>query len=82
MPATAKDSIVASEVADSWTFPSASTVVPSMSARTSFETSFDETEIPTANVGGPRVKTNAIVVLRGDRQPVAVIAASLTIMLR
>lgn len=38
--------------------------------------------VPGVTFGCGRVKTNAIVVLRGDRQPVAVIAASLTIMLR
>ena len=38
--------------------------------------------VPGVTFGCGRVKTNAIVVLRGDRQPVAVIAASLTILLR
>ena len=38
--------------------------------------------VPGVTLGCGRVKTNAIVVLRGDRQPVAVIAASLTILLR
>jgi hypothetical protein len=38
--------------------------------------------VPGVTFGCGRVKTNAIVVLRGDRQPVAVIVASLTILLR
>ena len=38
--------------------------------------------VPGITLGCGRVKTNAIAVLRGDSQPVAVIAASLTIMLR
>jgi hypothetical protein len=38
--------------------------------------------VPGLTLGCGRVKTNAIIVLRGTRQPVAVIAASLTILLR
>jgi hypothetical protein len=38
--------------------------------------------VPGLTLGCGRVKTNAIVVLRGDRQPVAAIAAALTIMVR
>ena len=38
--------------------------------------------VPGVTLGCGRVKTNAIVVLRPSRQPVAVIAVSLTIMLR
>jgi hypothetical protein len=38
--------------------------------------------VPGLTLGCGRFKTNAIVVLTGDRQPVAAIAASLTIMLR
>ena len=38
--------------------------------------------VPGVTLGCGRVKTNAIVVLRPTHQPVAVIAASLTIMLR
>jgi hypothetical protein len=38
--------------------------------------------VPGLTLGCGRVKTNAIVVLRGDRQPVAAVAAALTIMVR
>jgi hypothetical protein len=38
--------------------------------------------VPGVTLGCGRVKTNAIIVLRSSRQPVAVIAASLTILLR
>ena len=38
--------------------------------------------VPGVTLGCGRVKTNAIIVLRPSRQPVAVIAASLTILLR
>jgi hypothetical protein len=38
--------------------------------------------VPGVTLGCGRVKTNAIVVLRPSHQPVAVIAVSLTIMLR
>ena len=38
--------------------------------------------VPGVTLGCGRVKTNAIVVLKPSRQPVSVIAASLTIMLR
>jgi len=38
--------------------------------------------VPGVTLGCGRVKTNAIIVLRPSHQPVAVIAASLTILLR
>jgi hypothetical protein len=38
--------------------------------------------VPGVTLGCGRVKTNAIIVLRPSRQPVSVIAASLTILLR
>jgi hypothetical protein len=38
--------------------------------------------VPGVTLGCGRVKTNAIIVLKPSRQPVSVIAASLTILLR
>jgi hypothetical protein len=60
---------------------SAGTVVYYQNARTEREY-FRAGPVPGVTLGCGRVKTNAIVVLRPSHQPVAVIAASLTIMLR
>ena len=59
----------------------AGTVVYYQNARTEREY-FKAGPVPGVTLGCGRVKTNAIVVLRPSHQPVAVIAASLTIMLR
>jgi hypothetical protein len=59
----------------------AGTVVYYQNQRTGRE-DFKAGPVPGVTLGCGRVKTNAIVVLRPTHQPVAVIAASLTIMLR
>ena len=59
----------------------AGAVVYYQNARTEREY-FRAGPVPGVTLGCGRVKTNAIVVLRPSRQPVSVIAASLTIMLR
>ena len=59
----------------------AGTVVYYRNARTGRE-DLKAGPVPGVTLGCGRVKTNAIVVLRPSHQPVAVIAASLTIMLR
>ena len=59
----------------------AGTVVYYQNPRTEREY-FQAGPVPGVTLGCGRVKTNAIVVLRPSRQPVAVIAASITILLR
>jgi len=59
----------------------AATVVYYQNSRTEREY-FKAGPVPGVTVGCGRVKTNAIIVLRPSHQPVAVIAASLTIVLR
>jgi hypothetical protein len=59
----------------------AGTVVYYQNARTEREY-FKAGPVPGVTLGCGRVKTNAIVVLRPSHQPVAVIAVSLTILLR
>ena len=59
----------------------AGTVVYYQNARTEREY-FRAGPVPGVTLGCGRVKTNAIVVLRPSHQPVAVIAVSLTILLR
>jgi hypothetical protein len=59
----------------------AGTVVYYQNQRTEREY-FRAGPVPGVTLGCGRVKTNAIVVLRPSHQPVAVIAASLTVMLR
>jgi len=59
----------------------AGTVVYYQNARTDREY-FRAGPVPGVTLGCGRVKTNAIVVLRPSHQPVAVIAVSLTILLR
>jgi hypothetical protein len=59
----------------------AGTVVYYRNARTE-QDYFRAGPVPGVTLGCGRVKTNAIIVLRPSRQPVSVIAASLTILLR
>ena len=59
----------------------AGTVVYYQNARTEREY-FKAGPVPGVTLGCGRVKTNAIIVLRPSHQPVAVIAVSLTILLR
>ena len=59
----------------------AGTVVYYQNPRTARE-SFKAGPVPGVTLGCGRVKTNAIIVLRPSYQPVAVIAVSLTILLR
>jgi hypothetical protein len=59
----------------------AGTVVYYQNSRTEREY-FKAGPVPGVTLGCGRVKTNAIIVLRPSHQPVAVIAVSLTIMLR
>ena len=59
----------------------AGTVVYYQNARTE-QDYFRVGPVPGVTLGCGRVKTNAIVVLKRSRQPVSVIAASLTILLR
>ncbi len=59
----------------------AGTVVYYQNSRTEREY-FKAGPVPGVTLGCGRVKTNAIIVLRPSHQPVAVIAASLTILLR
>lgn len=59
----------------------AGTVVYYQNARTEREY-FRAGPVPGMTLGCGRVKTNAIIVLRPSRQPVSVVVASLTILLR
>ncbi|MGH9218126.1 MAG: hypothetical protein ACRD1W_02420 [Vicinamibacterales bacterium] len=59
----------------------AGTVVYYQNERTELEY-FKAGPVPGVTLGCGRIKTNAIIVLRASHQPVAVIAASLTILLR
>jgi hypothetical protein len=59
----------------------AGTVVYYQNSRTEREY-FRAGPVPGVTLGCGRVKTNAIIVLRPSHQPVSVIAASLTILLR
>jgi hypothetical protein len=59
----------------------AGTVVYYQNARTERDY-FRAGPVPGVTLGCGRVKTNAIIVLKPSRQPIAVIAASLTILLR